>query len=147
MVPRAATPGRVPPGVAEHGGRAAAGTGRCRPAPRSRNPGPSGRGGHGTDGGADLAGGADHAEQGTGVVADAGRRDEPAEAEPRAGIGAIAAARGEGHAGQAAAGGGREAGREQGRLRCPLCLWTHGYSLPGQRCEDCDTQGDGEPPS
>jgi hypothetical protein len=77
-------------------------------------------GGRGKDGRADLAGGADHAEQGAGVVAGDGRRDEQSEAEPWAGLGASAAARGEGHAGQAA-GDGCEAGREQGRLRCPLC--------------------------
>ena len=41
--------------------------------------------------------------KGSGVVAGAGRRDELAEAEPRAGIGAGTAARGEGDAGQAAA--------------------------------------------
>jgi hypothetical protein len=53
---------------------------------------------------------------------DRSRRDE-AEAEPRAGPGASAAARGEGHAGQTgqAAGGGGESGREQARLRHLLC--------------------------
>src|SRR5207237_8628753 len=124
------------------------GTGQGTTAPARRRgrgtPARWGGGGRGKDGGADLAGGADHAQHAIGVVADAARRGELAEAEPRAGIGASAAARGEGHAGQAA-GGGREAGREQGRLRCPLCPWTHGYSLVGQRCEGCRTQRDGEP--
>src|SRR5439155_24528420 len=130
-------------GGAAAGGRTArlaAGRRRARGAPARL-----GGGGGGKDGGADLAGGADHAQQGPGVVADASGRDELAQAEPRASVGANVAARGEGHAGQAA-GGGREAGPEQGRLHCPLCPWTHGYSLVGQRCEGCRTQGDGDPP-